>query len=264
MQQNFASLKSHISTSFDVTLSKIDSFFKASDIREAQQHEYCKQARIKEIQSEKIIDDFAYVRKDFLELKNEVAGFSAIKNLAKRLIFRLNRLGFDDMSSLNLSRKIIWAPNFDPIKSRLLLVDEWSTPCLPLPLAVSTVETEARVISPKTTLLVPGAKEYRFYFEIGEHVNVPGYIGVYIYGLGESYPISLAGTVLSFAGESIVYTEEDKICGYHKLSYENDEHSTSKGIGYKKDNDMNNTYCFKIVSSILDFVNYIKTKKQIL
>jgi len=169
------------------------------------------------------------------DMKKRLDELDQLKGLSQRLIKRLNQLGFDENETLNISRRIAWNADVKHIRQRLTML---SYACLPLPASFTNI-MGSRPASPQCSLLVPGAGEYFFRLEIGEHVSFPQYLGIYIHVDGTQFPITLEGTILTFLGKKFEYTFLD-ICAQPTCS------------------------CFRVLISYKDALRMLKTYVSVL
>ena len=140
-------------------------------------------------------------------LKKRLDDLDSLKELSQRLIKKLNELGFDENKSLSIRSRISWSVDVRQVRRRLTLL---SYACLPLPASFTNI-LNSRPFSPECSLLLPGAGEYFFRLEIGEHPAFPQYLGIYIHVDGSQFPITLEGTSLTFLGKKFEYAYQD-IC----------------------------------------------------
>ena len=219
LSNDFIVLQSNLDASFELTLQKIDTFFEDSAAREVKLEAYAANSMQKEIQADRVVNEFQHVKQNFMALQDEVDSFTSIRTIANRLLFRLNKLGFEDMESLNLCRKITWTPSLDPLRVLLQLGNHLNSQSACLPAYHKVVGEKKRITSPSTTLLIPGGAQYVFTFEIGEDSGFPGYLGIYLSVHGREYPICLDGTELSIGDSVLIYGENDIVTAETKMLF---------------------------------------------
>jgi hypothetical protein len=199
LERDSADRKEQLDMSISITLGKIDDFISLNDNFD-DSYQKCQQMCETVEVFQKMCTDHSLVTKRLDELES-------LKELSQRLIKRLNELGFDENESLSIHSRIAWNVDVKQIRQRLTLL---SYACFPFPESFMHI-LSTRPTSPECSLLLPGAGEYFFRLEIGEHPSFPQYLGIYIHVDGSQFPVTLEGTALTFLGKKFEYTFYD-IC----------------------------------------------------
>jgi len=199
LESDSADRKEQLDMAISITLGKIDDFITMNDDFD-DNYQKCLQMCDTVNMFQKMCADHSHLTKRLDELDD-------LKELSQRLIKRLNELGFDENETLSIRSRIAWTADIRQIRQRLTLLSYF---CLPLPASFTNI-LSSRPISPECSLLLPGAGQYFFRLEIGEHPSFPQYLGVYIHVDGSQFPVTLEGTSLTFLGKKFEYTYYD-IC----------------------------------------------------